>query len=619
MMQLIALLGIGTTVAAAGVVLQLVWGFYPLQASSWVWAWKFYRAYGTIPPFLLWTAIGAVAGLIVAALVVQIVAARVRSRTVHGTHSIDTLHGSAHLAGKADVREMGLWRDDGVVVGGWKSVAGIRPLRDEGPDHTLLIAPPRTGKGAGPVLSTLLTWPDSVVVHDLRGENYGKSAGWQAQRGARVIKFDPSAVSGSSRWNPLAEIRVGTDHEIADAQNIAMMIIDPNGKGLVDFWMKSGFAWLSAAILHTLYRVRAEQDRVATLADVDMLLSALAIEGGLEALLLEMTEYDHGRQAVNDMVNSGAQNMRNRAAQERSGVQSSSQIDLTLYRDPIVAKNISESDFCLDDLQGGDAPVAVYLIVPPNDIDRLRPLLRVFWNLLLRRLMQTYDQAGNATHKRQLLLMFDEFTSVKKLEIFEQSMAYMGGYGIKAYIVVQTLMQLQEVYGRENAIFALCKIKAAYAPGDYGTAEILSQLTGKTTVVSAKHERNRKVLQVVGGNVSDRIEATGRQLMTPDEVMHLKPAKKSRDGKRIIKAGEMLTLVTGYPPIRGWQPLYFKTPALAARARISPPDADADAARAKPAAVTPIDEATAVPAIAPAAAPRFADGIRAAAQPTIKP
>lgn len=610
MMQLVALLGIGGTIAAAGVVLQLVWGFYPLQASSWVWAWKFYRAYGTIPPFLLWTAIGAVAGLIVAALVVQIVAARVRSRTVHGTHGIDTLHGSAHLAGKADVREMGLWRDDGVVVGGWKSAAGIRPLRDEGPDHTLLIAPPRTGKGAGPILSTLLTWPDSVVVHDLRGENYGKSAGWQAQRGARVIKFDPSAVTGSSRWNPLAEIRVGTDHEIADAQNIAMMIIDPNGKGLVDFWMKSGFAWLSAAILHTLYRVRTEQDRVATLADVDMLLSALAIEGGLEALLLEMTEYDHGRQAVNDMVNSGAQNMRNRAAQERSGVQSSSQIDLTLYRDPIVAKNISESDFRLDDLQNGDAPVAVYLIVPPNDIDRLRPLLRVFWNLLLRRLMQSYDQAGNATHKRQLLLMFDEFTSVKKLEIFEQSMAYMGGYGIKAYLVVQTLMQLQEVYGRENAIFALCKIKAAYAPGDYGTAEILSQLTGKTTVVSAKHERSRKVLQLVGGNVSDRLDATGRQLLTPDEVMHLKPAKKSRDGKRIIKAGEMLTLVTGYPPIRGWQPLYFKTPALAARARIAPPDTNA--ARAAKATAAPIDEATEVPAIPPAAAPRFADGIRAA-------
>lgn len=618
MVQLIALLGIGATVAAAGLVLQLVWGFYPLQASSWVWVWKFYRAYGSIPPFLLWTAVGAVGGLLVASLLIQFVAARVRSRTIHGTHGMDTLHGSAHLADKGDVRDMRLWRDDGVVVGGWKTLAGIRPLRDEGPDHTLLIAPPRTGKGAGPILSTLLTWPDSVVVHDLRGENYGKSAGWHAERGARVIKFDPSAVSGSSRWNPLAEIRIGTDHEIADAQNIAMMIIDPNGKGLVDFWMKSGFAWLSAAILHTLYRVRAEQDRVATLADVDMLLSALAVEGGLEALLLEMTAYDHGRPAVNDMVNSGAQNMRNRAAQERSGVQSSSQIDLTLYRDPIVAKNISESDFCLDDLQNGSEPVAVYLIVPPNDIDRLRPLLRVFWNLLLRRLMQTYDQSGNATHKRQLLLMFDEFTSVKKLEIFEQSMAYMGGYGIKAYLVVQSLMQLQEVYGRENAIFGLCKIKAAYAPGDYGTAEILSQLTGKTTVVSAKHERSRKVLQLVGGNVSDRLEATGRPLMTADEIMRLKPAKKSRDGKRIKKAGEMLTLVTGYPPIRGWQPLYFKTRVLAARAAIAPPDADA-ARAAQATAVAPIDETTPAPAIEPAAAPRFADGIRAAAQSSPNP
>ena len=610
MIQLVALVVLGSAAVIAGLVLQEVWGFYALQGASWAWVWRYLQAYGHLPSFLLWTAFGSFGGAAMVILGVQFLAARIGSRTVHGAHDANTLHGSAHFASKAEVKETGLFRDAGVVVGGWPTATGVRPLRDEGPDHILLVAPPRSGKGVGPILSTLLTWRGSSVTHDIRGENYGKSAGWQAKRGAKVIKFDPTAITGSARWNPLAEVRIGTDHEIADAQNIAMMIIDPNGKGLVDFWMKSGFAWLSSAILHTLYRVKAEENRVATLADVDMLLSALKIEGGLEALLLEMTEYDHGRQAVNDMVNAGAQNMVNRAAQERSGVQSSSQIDLTLYRDPIVARNIAASDFCLDDLQNADDPIALYLIVPPNDIDRLRPLLRVFWNLLLRRLMQTYDQKGNATFKRQLLLMFDEFTSVKKLDIFEQAMAYMGGYGIKACLVIQNLPQLIETYGRGNPIFGLCKIKSAYAPADYETAKSFSDLCGIGTVISEKNDRSRKVLQLVGGNVSNRLESVQRALLTPDELMRLRPAEKSRDGKRIIKAGEMLTFVTGHAPIRGVQPLYFKDRELTARAAIAPPDGEAAPATAD--ALMNNGEKHQV--LAATAAPSIADRIRAAAQ-----
>ena len=572
MIRLFMLLVFG---AIAGVILvawPAIWGFFPFQANSWQWLWDYNHAYGSLPPFMLWTVFGGIGAGFISMVAIQLIAARVGSRTVHGDHDADTLHGSAHFATKEEAKNTGLWRHDGVVVGGWSTATGVRPLCDEGPDHVLLVAPPRSGKGVGPILYSLLTWTASVVVHDIRGENYGKSAGWQAKRGARVLKFDPTALTGSARWNPLAEVRLGTDHEIADAQNIAMMIIDPDGKGLVSFWEKTGFAWLSAATLHTLYKVRAEENRIATLADVDMLLSALKLEGGLEALLLRMTTYDHGRQAVNDMVQSGAQNMRNRAAQERSGVQSSSQIDLTLYRDPIIARNIAESDFCLDDLQEADDPVALYLIVPPNDIDRLRPLLRIFWNLLLRRRMQTYDAKGDATYKRQLLLMFDEFTSVKKLDIFEQAMAYMGGYGLKAFLVVQNLMQLDTVYGRENSIVGLCKIKAAYAPADHGTARQFSDLGGVTTIVSQRRNRNRGLFQIFGGNVTDSPEMVKRPLMTPDEIMRLRPAKKSRDGKKIVKPGEMLTFVAGHAPIRGLQPLYFMNRELNARAAIMPPD-----------------------------------------------
>jgi type IV secretion system protein VirD4 len=617
MIQLIALALIAATAFAVDLSWKLVWAFHSLEQASWKWVWDYTGAYGHIPWFLPGSIAGGFGFFIVAMIVIQLFAARVRSRSKSGDREAEELHGSAHFASKDEAKKTGLFREDGgVVVGGWPNATNVRPLRDDGPDHVLLVGGPRSGKGVGPILSTLLSWTGSVVVNDIRGENHGKSAGWQAKRGARVLKFSPAAMTGSARWNPLSEIRVGTDYEISDSQNIAMMVIDPDGTGLKDFWMKSGFAWLAATILHVLYRLKIEENRVATLADVSLFLSTP--EGDFEDMLKDMRSFQHGRALIDQFVGASASEMLAAAHPERSGVHSSAKTELMLYRDPIIARNISTSDFCINDLQNGDQPVALYLVIPPNDLDRLRPLLRVFWNLLLRRLMQTYDTTGMATHKRQLLLMFDEFTSVKKLDIFEQALAYMGGYGIKAFLVVQDLMQVERIYGRENSILGLCRIKVAYAATEPRTAKILSELCGVSTVVHEKHEKNRKVLQVVGGNMTDRLENVQRPLMTPDECMRLEPAEKTKDGMKILKPGEMLTFVMGHPPIRGRQPLYFKDTELKRRAELSAPGDDRPASNedgAPEAAGASIDDAEENQALPANTVPSITDRIRAAAQP----
>lgn len=615
MIQLLALAISVAVVAALLTAWPAIWGFYPLQASSWRWVWEYSRAYGTLPRFLLWSAFGGMGTVLTSVVIIQLLAAKVRSRTRHGDFAPTELHGSAHWATKEEVKETGLWSDKGVVVGGYRTLTGIRPLRDLGPDCILLIGGQRSGKGVGPILSTLLSWTDSVVVNDIRGENWGKSAGWHAARGARVLKFSPAALSGSAGWNPLAEVRVGTDYEISDSQNIAMMTIDPDGTGLKDFWMKSGFAWLASSILHVLYKVRREENRVATLADVSIYLSTP--EGDFEGMLKDMLAVDYGRETVNQFIHASAAEMLAAAHPERSGVHSSAKTELMLYRDPIIARNIARSDFRIDEIQNGDKPTALYLVIPPNDLDRLRPLLRIFWNLLLRRLMQTYEADGTATHVRQLLLMFDEFTSVRKLDILEQTLPYMGGYGIKAFLVAQDLPMIERYYGRENSIIGLCKVKLAFAAADERTANLLSFLTGKATVQHDKRVKSHKALAVLGANVTDSLESLSRQLLTPDECMRIRPAKKNKDGTKILKAGEMLTFVTGHAPIRGWQPLYFKDKVLAARSRIPAPgdnrtpsteEAAPDAAGAS------IDDGEKTPTLPASTAPSIADRIRAAAQ-----
>jgi type IV secretion system protein VirD4 len=161
----------------------------------------------------------------------------------------ESLHGSAHWASEKEVQQTGLLGNgNGVYVGAWKDTHShwIRYLRHDGPEHIMAFAPTRSGKGVGLVLPTLLSWPHSAVIYDIKGENWALTSGWRKQEaGNHVIKFEPSAMDGSStRFNPLAQVRVRTDREVADVQNIMTMIVDPDGKGLQDHWQKSSQALL---------------------------------------------------------------------------------------------------------------------------------------------------------------------------------------------------------------------------------------------------------------------------------------------------------------------------------------------------------------------------------------
>ena len=174
-----------------------------------------------------------------------------------GKHLVHDLHGSARWASKQDVIRSGLLSkpnsSGGVYVGGWNDGNNQHYLRHNGPEHVLAFAPTRSGKGVGLVIPTLLSWEQSCVVLDIKGENWALTSGWRKKHANNlVLKFDPSAPDDSSvKFNPLEEIRLGTDHEVSDVQNIVTMIVDPDGKGLNDHWAKTGHALLVGAVLHS--------------------------------------------------------------------------------------------------------------------------------------------------------------------------------------------------------------------------------------------------------------------------------------------------------------------------------------------------------------------------------
>lgn len=494
------------------------------------------------------------------------------------------LHGTAKWATEKEIKEMGYFDGSGVYVGGWWNQKNKTQyyLRHNGPEHILCFAPTRSGKGVGLILPTLLAWEGSTVVLDIKGENYSLTSGFLKTQGHVILRFDPSDASqNSSRFNPLEEIRLGGDRGIADIQQVATMVLDPEGKGLSDYWEKAAFGFFGGAMLHCMIKIMYEQKRCANLYDVSLMLEDPDREGGPKALFKEMIMSPHEewlaetfpdmspeqRQAMHIFCASAASGMLAKADKEMAGVVSTATSNLALYRDPVVAANIAASDFHIADLMNQETPCNLYLVISPSDISRLRPLLRLFTSQLLGRLTEKMEFGGGGTkvsYKHRLLLMLDEFTSLGKLPIVEHAIAYMAGYGVKGYFIVQDTKQLNAVYGQDNALMANCHVRIAYAPNLPETADFLSKLTGTTTVVQYKKTVSK-------GGTSLSVQETARPLLTQDECLRLPGIHKE---KGMVVPGDMLIFTAGNPPIYGRQILHFLDPTFLARASMSPAPAD---------------------------------------------
>ena len=620
------------------------------------------------------------------------------------------LHGSAQWSTRERLEQAALVNNDGVYVGGWVDPATNRFmfLRHNGPEHVLTIAPTRSGKGVGLVIPTLLSWRSSVVVTDLKGELDALTSGQRAKSlGNLVLRFEPAAAEGSCRWNPLDEIRMGTEYETADVQNIATLIVDPDGKGLETHWQKTSQALLVGVILHALYRRRAgvmkplldaalkpvprllDEDaefqvfvprqvgrgggvEPAHLAprmfrkgaprpkladdgavhfkaddeavrvydtqtvknpetvltrdgDVDKRFETITViepdsahlewvnydyetvrffaqadapsmneidrllsdpERNIGELWDEMLAFDHfdkpgpagvgKNRRTHATVAKAARDMKDRPEEEAGSVLSTAKSFLELYRDPIVARNTEVSDFKIEDLMFSQSPVSLYIITQPTDKNRLRPLVRILLNMMVRVLAPKQRFEGGravAPYNHRLLFMIDEFPALGKLDVIQESLAFAASYGMKFYLICQDITQLKSKetgYGPDELISSNCHIQNFYPPNRHETAEHISKLCGQTTVL--KHNVTvSSTLHGLGKNdsVSTSMAEVQRPLMTPDEVLRMPSPRKDAEGN-IVEAGDMLIYATGQPMTYGRQILYWEAPVFKAASSLPP-------------------------------------------------
>nr|WP_317892358.1 conjugal transfer protein TraG [uncultured Sphingomonas sp.] len=494
--------------------------YYP---PAFFWWWYFYDAYAP-EIFAKGGMISASGGFIAMAVAIGMSVWRAREAKSAATY------GSARWAGKDEVKAAGLLSPDGVVLGRYDRDY----LRHDGPEHVLCFAPTRSGKGVGLVVPSLLTWPGSAIVHDIKGENWQLTAGFRARHG-RVLLFDPTNPK-SSAYNPLLEVRRG-EWEVRDVQNIADILVDPEGSlEKRNHWEKTSHALLVGAILHVLY---AEDDK--TLAGVAAFLSDP--KRPIESTLAAMMKTSHlGEAGPHPVIASAARELLNKSDNERSGVLSTAMSFLGLYRDPVVAEVTRRCDWRISDMVGGKLPTTLYLVVPPSDINRTKPLIRLILNQVGRRL--TEDLQAKAGRHR-LLLMLDEFPALGRLDFFESALAFMAGYGLKSFLIAQSLNQIEKAYGPNNSILDNCHVRVSFATNDERTAKRVSDALGTATEMKAmKNYAGHRLSPWLGHLMVSRSE-TARQLLTPGEIMQLPPTDE-------------IVMVAGTPPIRAKKARYYE-------------------------------------------------------------
>lgn len=535
------------TAAALGYQVRLGSPWFDLLGTPIYHPWKLFEwwfSYGAYTPETFDTG-GAIAGSSgMVAVAVAIAMSVWRSRQAR----LVTTYGSARWANAQDIRKAGLTQPAGVFLGQHDR----QYLRHEGPEHVLTFAPTRSGKGVGLVVPTLLSWPASAVIHDIKGENWQITAGWRS-RFSHCLLFNPTDAK-SAAYNPLLEVRRGA-HEVRDVQNIADILVDPEGAlEKRNHWEKTSHALLVGAILHVLY---ASEDK--TLRGVANFLSDPA--SPFELTLHRMMTTPHLGDGPHPVVASAAREVLNKSDNERSGVLSTAMSFLGLYRDPTVAEVTSRCDWRIADLISAEHPVSLYLVVPPSDISRTKPLIRLILNQIGRRLTESLDGSDDIARRHKLLLMLDEFPALGRLDFFETALAFMAGYGIRSFLIAQSLNQIDKAYGQNHSILDNCHVRVTFATNDERTAKRISETLGTATELRAQRNYAGHRLAPWLGHLMVSRQETARPLLTPGEVMQLPP-------------DEAVVMVSSVAPIKATKLRYYADTNF--KQRVMPPPALAD-------------------------------------------
>ena len=436
----------------------------------------------------------------------------------------ELIHGDAHWATPKEVKKMGLRSKSGVLLGMYKNEL----LVADGYQHVLLFAPTGSGKGVGFVIPNLLFWQDSVIVHDIKLENYEFTSGWRRNNmKQKVLLWNPADPDGVSHcYNPMDWISNKPGQMVDDVQKICNFLLPKQ-----EFWSNEARALLTGIMLYLV----SSKEKLCTLGEVVRTLRNDDVVYNLAVVLDTLGKKIHPVAYMN--IASYLQ----KPEKERGSVTSTANSSLELWANPLIDATTATSDFNLHEFKL--SPHTLYVGLTPDNIDRLKPLMGMF-----------YQQAAafftahipRPEEKFGVLMMMDEFPTLGKMEQFLAGIAYFRGYRVRLFLIIQDTEQLKGMYEESgmNSFLSNATYRITFAANNIQTANLISQMIGNKTATQISFNRP-KYLDLNPGSRSLHLSDIQRALILPQEVIAL-PRE------------EQIILIESQPPVRCQKIVYFQ-------------------------------------------------------------
>lgn len=463
--------------------------------------------------------------------------------------------------------------------------------------HTLIIGSTRSGKGVSCIIPTEFRWPDSMIVLDPKGEGWEISANFRS-RFSYTFKFEPEKPDESIHYNPLLSVRRGKQ-TIPDIQNLSYILIPDDARSQDPYWNDEGRRLFSAVCGYVVYCEPPERKNFATVYSFFSNSSVLenaprspdnedvsAVKRYLMLYAENIKEYiarnrmpadakaelsrqggretkdgrrlfDESRQYIDQDDEAALMRIRDdlvyfSSCEDKplSSVISTMMSKLMVIADPNVQAVTDRSDFTFEDFVNGvmDAdghrhPISLYLCVSLSSMMRLVPLIKLFYEQAITLLTRELRN----DRKYRLLLIFDEFRQLGKMDIVEKALALTAGYGIVCAIAIQSFDQLRVLYQSEAVFVDNFFYQVVLRVNDEGTSERIEKMLGQQTARRelTSFSGNMNQLTHKGENVS--VQEYGRSLMTAEEI-------------RTMDDNEILIIASGQHPYRGKKVRYYMDP-----------------------------------------------------------